>query len=532
MIDAQQGAFTSAESHFRTAITLAPRSPGPYENLGRLYQERSAADPQARGKAIRTYESLVCRRPREHRRSVSARVPAGSLPDSFANRARLLDRSAARCSRRGRRSSPCCAAALAGLSDDPRRGDARDARAASRADRGRRSLHSSGFDHIKDRHRVRAGCSKRSIDAVWRTPRRLQALGHLDASEGRYAESRAVLERAAASGVSVPLLLDLARAAFKAGDGEGALGYLAHARSLEPNNAAVHFMFGIICVELNLSGEAYESLKKAIALDPDNPRINYVLGAVSTHRPDRSEAIPYFEKYVALMPADPRGLFALGAAYFYSNQFEQARLTLQKAAARKETAAGAHYFLARIARQSNDLETARREVTPALQAYPEVRGRVGRTRIDSDSHRAIRGGGAVARAKRWLSIPINYVANVNLATLYSRTKDPAARGAGDTTARAAREASRAGAGVLAHHPGGTLRKDDRTRTNAEMAMNDERRETECVSALCVRHGAGSIALTVGELDAQTAARRGQCPPPIRASPRPRARCRLVTPRRH
>ena len=73
-------------------------------------------------------------------------------------------------------------------------------------------------------------------------------------------------------------------------------------------------MFGIICVELNLSAEAYESLKKAIALDPDNPRINYVMGAVATHRPDRSEAIPYLEKYVALMPADPRGLFAFGAA--------------------------------------------------------------------------------------------------------------------------------------------------------------------------------------------------------------------------
>ncbi len=43
VIDAQQGAFTSAESHFLTAIKLAPRSPAPYENLGRLYQERSAS---------------------------------------------------------------------------------------------------------------------------------------------------------------------------------------------------------------------------------------------------------------------------------------------------------------------------------------------------------------------------------------------------------------------------------------------------------------------------------------------------------
>ena len=59
VIDAQQGAFTSAESHFLTAIKQAPRSPAPYENLGRLYQERSGADPDARGKALRTYDALL-----------------------------------------------------------------------------------------------------------------------------------------------------------------------------------------------------------------------------------------------------------------------------------------------------------------------------------------------------------------------------------------------------------------------------------------------------------------------------------------
>jgi tetratricopeptide (TPR) repeat protein len=255
------------------------------------------------------------------------------------------------------------------------------------------------------------------------TPDVLQALGRLHARHGRFAESRAILERVAASGVSVPLLMELARVAFKAGDSEGALGYLAHARSLEPNNAGVHFMFGIICVELNLAAEAFESLKKAIALEPENPRINYVLGAVATHRHDPSEAIPYFEKYVALMPDDPRGVFALGAAYFYSSQLDHARTTLQKVASRPETAAGAHYFLARIARQSNDLETARREVEAALQVYPrytEAWAELGliqaRTAQYAEAEQSL--GQALALD------PDNYVANVNLATLYSRTKDP------------------------------------------------------------------------------------------------------------
>ena len=52
-------------------------------------------------------------------------------------------------------------------------------------------------------------------------------LGHLDAA-------RAALERAAAASpaTSVPILLDLARVAYKQKDYEGALGYLAHARKL------------------------------------------------------------------------------------------------------------------------------------------------------------------------------------------------------------------------------------------------------------------------------------------------------------
>ena len=218
-------------------------------------------------------------------------------------------------------------------------------------------------------------------------------------------------------------------------------------------------MFGLICVEMNLAAEAYESLKKAVALDPENPQINYVLGAVATHRHDPAEAIPYFEKYIALEPDDPRGVFALGAALFFSNQFDQARETLQKVAARKETAAGAHYYLARIARQSNDLETARREVDAALQAYPKYAdawAELGliqtRTAQYAEAEQSL--GKALALD------PNNYLANVNLATLYSRTKDPAPRGAGRAAAGAAGEACGPGAGVSQDHRGGALKDED------------------------------------------------------------------------
>jgi tetratricopeptide (TPR) repeat protein len=252
----------------------------------------------------------------------------------------------------------------------------------------------------------------------------LQRLGQIYTRHQRYREARGALERAAAAGgAGVSVLLDLARAADKLGDHEGALGYLAHARELEPMNATVHFLFGIVCVELNLGSEAYESLKKAVTLAPDAALVNYAMGAVSMHRHEPSESLPYFEKYVELAPKDPRGRFALGVARFYSSQFETSAADLREAARHPETAAGAHYFLGKLARQSNDLETARREIEESVRLQPQYAdawAELGliqtRTGSYDDAQRSL---------DRAVKIdPDNYAAAVNLGMLYGRTKDP------------------------------------------------------------------------------------------------------------
>lgn len=272
------------------------------------------------------------------------------------------------------------------------------------------------------------GVAVRMLDALDRrallSPNGLEALAMIHVRAGRSAEVRQVLERVvAARGASAPLLIELSRAAVKQKDYKGALGYLAHARSLEPANATVHFLFGMVCVEENLIREAYESMKKAVELDPDNPLVNYAMGAVATHRQEPSESLPYFEKYVRLKPEDPRGYFALGTARFYSHQFDEARPALRRAAQARETATGAHYFLGRIARQADDLPTARREIELALQldaALPDAWAELGliQTRLKEyeDAERSL--------AKALSIAPDHYEASVNLATLYAKTKDP------------------------------------------------------------------------------------------------------------
>src|SRR5438093_1160461 len=59
IVEAQQGAFIAAEKSFRRAIAKAPRFTVAYLNLGRLYQENIAADPQARRKALDVYRRVL-----------------------------------------------------------------------------------------------------------------------------------------------------------------------------------------------------------------------------------------------------------------------------------------------------------------------------------------------------------------------------------------------------------------------------------------------------------------------------------------
>lgn len=421
IVAAQRGDAGGAESHFRTAIALAPRSPAAYENLGRLYQEHASAFPDAVDRALGVYERLLAVDPA----NIEALYQRGfllALQGSFAESRTLIDRLPQEV--RGR---PHVQALIAIASAGT--GDAAGAAAAVDALSRHPELVVEDVRAVIPafRHLPAGEVPGQLLELLDRrglaAPDELHRLGQLHAKAGRFAEARAVFERAAAGGVTVPLLLDLARAAVKLDDHKGALGYLAHARALQPENARVHFLFGMVCVELNLGAEAYESLQKAVQLAPDDPLVNYAMGAVSMTRREPREAVPYLEKYRRLVPDDVRGRFALGAAHFYGHDFEAARPHLAEAARHAETAAGAHYFLARIARQSHDLETARREIDASLRANPRLADAWAELGLLQTR------AGDYAEAERSLAQalaidPENYRATVNLAALFTRTRDP------------------------------------------------------------------------------------------------------------
>ncbi len=424
VVEAQQGRTRPAESSFRRAIEEDRHYTGAYLNLGRLYQENAAKDPQALRKGLDTYRRLLRFDPANREANYQAALLLEKLGE-FRASLEQLSRLSAPDQKRPQALALRCAD-FAGLGEqsqaDAVAGELLSSDGLSEADvlsilpdleTGRRDdLQVRLLEGLVVRQQA-------SADALFR-------LGVLYKRQEKLSQARVTLERSAqAQPSSVPVLMELARVANQQREYKGALGYLAHARDLEPQNASIHYFFGLVCVEERLVLEAYNSFKKAVSLEPDNPNYNYAFGALAVQRDNPREAIPYFQKYCAFKPDDPRGKLSLGAAYFYSRDYNSARKVLESVAAYRPTAPGAHYFLGRIANQEGNLEEAERELERALELnsqYANAYAELGILRIKKKEYQQ-----AADALRHCIEIdPENYTGNLNLMVLYQRTKDPRA----------------------------------------------------------------------------------------------------------
>lgn len=425
VLAAQQGRYGEAEAAFRKAIQLAPGYAGAYLNLGRLYQEHAAADESAGRKGIQTYESLLRLDPEnaeanyqlatllvregDHAR---ARLHLQRLPEDLQARVQAL---ALRCVTEAAAGDRAKAEQLVGtLLEAP---DLTEADVLSAAP----ALVKLKREDLAAR--LLEGLAARRLASA----ESLRQLAILHEAGGRLAEARRTFDEAAKAGgtVTTPMLLDLARVAYKQKDWEGALGYLAHARDLEPANAGIHFFFGVVAIEMDLPVEAEKSLREAVKLDPQQPYYNYALGAVIAGSRKWKEAVPYFDKYCAAKPDDPRGKLALASAHFHSFEADLARKELLEVIARPETASGAHYYLGLLALQENDFAGAIKELEQSVQLSPEFAeayAELGFAYMQQEE---------LDKARRALERSIELEpegrrANLILLSLYQRAEDPRA----------------------------------------------------------------------------------------------------------
>ena len=421
VLEALEGNYAGAEKSFRQALKRAPRFTGVYLNLGRLYQENYALDPQAQRKAIDIYKGVLEYEPANAEANYQSAVlflqqheyqaslnHLSRLRVEIQGSAQFLSVRCADYAGLGKRKEADNAAERLLAATDFSEPDAQQALLGL-------------IPGMRDDLIVflLEGLQKRQP----LSPALLHTLGLTYGRTNKLVEARASLEKSFTGGKpSVSLLLELTSIAYKQKDYQGALGYLAHARDLEPNNARLHYYFGVVCVDLNLIAEARNSFERAVKLEPENPDFNYAMGAASAFQHDPAEAMPYFEKYLKLKPQDSRGKLAMGAALFRAKDYDAAVPWLREAAKIPATATAAHYYLGSIALQERRLDDALKELQEALKVQPDYANalaELGQYYLMQKDYEQ-----AEKQIRRALQIdPDHYAANFYLLTLYTRTGD-------------------------------------------------------------------------------------------------------------
>jgi tetratricopeptide (TPR) repeat protein len=249
-------------------------------------------------------------------------------------------------------------------------------------------------------------------------------LGLAYEGSGKLDEARSVLETFFTAGPpAVGPLMELARVAYEQHDYKGSLGYVAHARDLQPDNASIHYSFGVICVRLELIAEARNSFEKAVKLEPDKAPYNYAMGMISSFNRSPADAAPYLQKYIQLNPQDPRAKLALGADYLRAKDYESASTWLTQAVKDSRTATAAHYYLGCLALQTKHPDEAATQLKLALRArpdYPDALAELGHYYLGQQNYLD-----AEKQLRSALKLdPEHLLANFYLITLYARTDDP------------------------------------------------------------------------------------------------------------
>ena len=421
VVEIQLGHQDAARQAFRAAIRHDPRLTGAYLNLARIDMETAATDRAARAEALRLTEKALAVEPNndeanyhmatilawdqdyqrslEHvqKLSTEARARVGVQALLCANSAGL-----------GHREATEQAAAALIANPDLMEQDANTCLPALRAAR-RADLIDAIFT---------AAATHQAL-----SPQGQRILGLAQEAEGKVDQARATLEKAfSADSKSVVILEDLSRVAQAVGDYKGALGYVAHARDLRPDDASLAYEFGSICAKMGLLGEARKAIAEALRVDPENADFNFGMGTVVSFSSDPSLAIPYLMKFQAKQPQDPAGMLMLGEAYYRGKDFDSATIWFQRAVSNNSTASEAHFYLGRIAHQQNAFDDAAAELKQSLALHPDqpdVLAELGQ--ISVSSREFTQASDYLDRAIKM--DPDNYAANFGLLQLYARTGD-------------------------------------------------------------------------------------------------------------
>jgi Tfp pilus assembly protein PilF len=113
------------------------------------------------------------------------------------------------------------------------------------------------------------------------------------------------------------------------GQNEEAAVKLREALRLDPENAAVHYNYGVALLETNDLEKAITELQDALALNADQPDAYYYLGRAWWVKGQPATAAENLEKALKLNPQDARAHNARAVALAAMQQFPEAAKEFQ-----------------------------------------------------------------------------------------------------------------------------------------------------------------------------------------------------------
>jgi tetratricopeptide (TPR) repeat protein len=424
VMKAQQSELGEARADFQQAVKLAPGLTPAWQNLARACQILSDRDPSAMSCATGAWEHVLRALPADTEAGASL-ATVYEWQGKFADSLRVMDKLPPDEASRSAVLALRCGD-LAGLGRTPE--------AAATAER---LAHAADFSEADAESIFPVLESTRSSGVVLTLVQALDARGKAGAVSlrqlavayeqlNRLPDAREALERVAAADPKNPRhLLELARISYLLHDREGCLVYLGHARDLTPDDARIHFLFGLVALEMDLPVEARRSLDKALSIEPKNPEFNYAMGGLLLNGGSSADSVPYFAKYVAAVPGDAKGHFALGAAYFASMDYDRCRAEMAGIAKDPKTEAGAAYYLGRVGRMEENYDEAAGYLERAIKLVPslaEAYTELARVRIGQGQLAAARTAVDHALALD----PESFQANSTLLTVLQLAHDPGA----------------------------------------------------------------------------------------------------------
>lgn len=421
VIEIEDGHTDAAARAFSNAIRHSPALPAAYLNLSRIRMAAAPTDMAARSEALRLSLKTIELDPANDEAHYQAATVLSWNKDYRSSLRQLQKLSPQSRAKIGAEALLCA--------DYAAIGDREKTSEAARSMEANPDLTEQDADTCLPNLRLarRADLIEQLFNAAAArqalSPGGLRILGLAQEAERKLPIARSTLENAfAANPGSVDILEDLARVAKADGDNKGALGYVAHARDLQPKNPSLAFEFAVICVRMGLFAEARKALKEALDLAPDNPDFNLGMGIVVSFSADPSQALPFLARYHGLRPRDPRGVLQLGVANYRAKDYDTATRWLRLAASNPQTAADAHFYLGRIARQEEHLETATAELKQVLAlrpGQPDALAELGQICLQNREFDQASSYLDQALQKD----PDNYAANYGLLQLYARTAD-------------------------------------------------------------------------------------------------------------